>query len=144
HLPPLCPTGPRAATLTNGVLVPTYTRPTGQWIDMTDDGFTKADAPKRVPEAGEDVAARLAALETELEKAREEARQHHERWLRERAELEQLKTLASCARRERRARAELGDRGAPAGLPAAGTFAPSRAGERGKGARPEPCQGQGP
>src|SRR5205807_1096472 len=105
---------------------------------MTDDGFTKADAPKRAPEAGEDVAARLAALETELGKAREEARQHHERWLRQRA------ARGHGARRERRARAELGDRGAPAGLPAAGTLAPSRAGERGKGARPEPCQGQGP
>ena len=67
---------------------------------MTDDGFTKADAPKRAPEAGEDVAARLAALETELEKAREETRQHHERWLRERAELENLKKRAARERAE--------------------------------------------
>src|SRR5207249_7995035 len=67
---------------------------------MADDGFTKADAPKRAPEAGEDVAARLAALETELEKAREEARQSHERWLRERADLENLKKRAARERAE--------------------------------------------
>jgi len=67
---------------------------------MRDDGFTKADAPKRAPEAGEDVATRLAALETELEKAREEARQNHERWLRERAELENLKKRAARERAE--------------------------------------------
>jgi molecular chaperone GrpE len=67
---------------------------------MTDDGFTKADAPKRPPEAGEEVARRLAALETELEKAREEARQNHERWLRERADLENLKKRAARERAE--------------------------------------------
>src|SRR5213596_525498 len=67
---------------------------------MTDDGDTKADVSKRAPEAGEDVAARLAALETELEKAREEARQSHERWLRERADLENLKKRAARERAE--------------------------------------------
>ena len=67
---------------------------------MADDGFTKADAPKRALEAGEDVAARLAALETELEKARQEARQNHERWLRERAEMENLKKRAARERAE--------------------------------------------
>src|SRR5947208_8738400 len=67
---------------------------------MTDDGDTKADVSKRAPEAGEDVAARLAALETELEKAREEARQSHERWLRERADLENLKKRIARERAE--------------------------------------------
>jgi len=67
---------------------------------MTDEGGTKADVPERAPEAGEDVAARLAALETELEKAREEARQSHERWLRERADLENLKKRAARERAE--------------------------------------------
>ena len=67
---------------------------------MTDEGGTKADVPQRAPEAGEDVAARLAALETELEKAREEARQSHERWLRERADLENLKKRAARERAE--------------------------------------------
>jgi len=67
---------------------------------MTDDGDTKADVSKRAPEAGEDVAARLATLETELEKAREEARQSHERWLRERADLENLKKRIARERAE--------------------------------------------
>ena len=67
---------------------------------MTDEGGTKADVPERAPEAGEDVAARLAALETELEKAREEARQSHERWLRERADLENLKKRIARERAE--------------------------------------------
>src|SRR2546422_3121907 len=67
---------------------------------MTDDGDPKADVSKRAPEAGEDVAARIAALETELEKAREEARQSHERWLRERADLENLKKRIARERAE--------------------------------------------
>src|SRR5207253_1876127 len=133
--PSYAPRG-HAASLTNGVLVPSYTRPReGDASDMTDDGDTKADVSKRAPEAGEDVAARLAALETELEKAREEARQSHERWLRDRAELENLKKRIARERAETMKFANgrvLGD------LP------PACAGERGQGARPEPCQGQGP
>jgi molecular chaperone GrpE len=39
----------------------------------------------------DDEAARVAELETELATAREEARQNHERWVRERADLENLK-----------------------------------------------------
>lgn len=41
--------------------------------------------------AGEDPSARTRVLEAELASAREEARQNHERWLRERADLENLK-----------------------------------------------------
>src|SRR3989442_2632388 len=67
---------------------------------MADDGDTKAEAQKGAPEAGEDIAARLAALEAELAKAREEARQGHERWLRERADLENLKKRATRERAE--------------------------------------------
>jgi molecular chaperone GrpE len=47
-----------------------------------------------------DPLARVAALEAELEKAREEARQNHERWLRERADLENLKKRAARERSE--------------------------------------------
>src|SRR5438067_10747642 len=49
---------------------------------------------------GSDPAARIAALETELASAREEARQNHERWLRERADLENLKKRAARDRAE--------------------------------------------
>ena len=52
--------------------------------DMDDD--TRND-----PRNGPDPAARIAALEAELAAAREETRQNHERWLRERADLENLK-----------------------------------------------------
>ena len=67
---------------------------------MEDYGDTKAGAPKGAPGAGEDAAARITALEAELAKVREEARQHHERWLRERAELENLKKRAARERAE--------------------------------------------
>src|SRR6266403_520155 len=67
---------------------------------MEDYGDTKAGAPKGAPGAGEDAAARITALEAELAKAREEARQHQERWLRERAELENLKKRAARERAE--------------------------------------------
>src|SRR5947208_15233090 len=67
---------------------------------MTDDGDTKADVSKRAPEAGAGGAALLAALESEREKAREGARQSHERWLRERADLENLKKRAARERAE--------------------------------------------
>jgi molecular chaperone GrpE len=54
-----------------------------------------AEAP-----AGDLAAARVAALEADLAAAREEARQNHERWLRERADLENLKKRASRERAE--------------------------------------------
>jgi molecular chaperone GrpE len=47
--------------------------------------------PAAAPGAGEDLARRVESLEQELATAREEARQAHERWLRERADLENLK-----------------------------------------------------
>jgi molecular chaperone GrpE len=54
----------------------------------------KAEAP------ADDLAARVAALEADLAAAREEARQNHERWLRERADLENLKKRAARERAE--------------------------------------------
>jgi molecular chaperone GrpE len=54
-----------------------------------------AEAP-----AGDLAAARVAALEADLAAAREEARQNHERWLRERADLENLKKRAARERAE--------------------------------------------
>jgi molecular chaperone GrpE len=47
-----------------------------------------------------DLAARVAALEAELEAAREEARQANERWIRERADGENLKKRAAKERVE--------------------------------------------
>src|SRR5215813_6508522 len=57
------------------------------------------------PDAGagpqpSDLAARVAALEGELEAAREEARQANERWIRERADGENLKKRAARERSE--------------------------------------------
>jgi molecular chaperone GrpE len=66
---------------------------------MEDHGDTKADAPRGATGAGEDPT-RVAALEAELAKVREEARQHQERWLRERADLENLKKRAARERAE--------------------------------------------
>ncbi len=43
---------------------------------------------------------RIAALEAELAAAREEARQNHDRWVRERADLENLKRRAAREREE--------------------------------------------
>jgi|RhiMetdeSRZDD1v2_1073273.scaffolds.fasta_scaffold274919_3 molecular chaperone GrpE len=57
---------------------------------MADDDRTN-DAPGE-PEA------RIAALEGELAAAREEARQNHERWVRERADLENVKRRAARER----------------------------------------------
>jgi molecular chaperone GrpE len=67
---------------------------------MMDDGDSKADAPKGASGRGEDLAPRVATLEAELAKAREEARQSQERWLRERADLENLKKRAARERAE--------------------------------------------
>jgi molecular chaperone GrpE len=51
-------------------------------------------------QAARELEARVAALEAELAAAREEARQNHERWLRERADLENLKKRAVRERAE--------------------------------------------
>lgn len=67
---------------------------------MADDADIKGEAPKGAPGAGEDLATRVAALEAELAKAREETRQSHERWLRERADLENLKKRVARERAE--------------------------------------------
>ena len=48
----------------------------------------------------DDLAARVHVLETELAAAREEARQNQERWLRERADLENVKKRAARERAE--------------------------------------------
>jgi len=49
---------------------------------------------------GEDLQARIEALEQELAQAREEVRQSQERWVRERADLENLKKRAARERTE--------------------------------------------
>jgi molecular chaperone GrpE len=56
--------------------------------------------PLKAEAHGDDLAARVAALEADLAAAREEARQNHERWLRERADLENLKKRAARERAE--------------------------------------------
>ena len=58
------------------------------------------DDPKDHFRTGPDPAARIAALEAEVAAARDEARQNHERWLRERADLENLKKRAARERAE--------------------------------------------
>jgi len=61
-----------------------------------DDGGNGPDRqpepPAGVPEAAEE---RIRALEAELAKAREEAKQGQDRWLRERADLENVKRRAA-------------------------------------------------
>jgi len=57
---------------------------------MDDDATTK-DAPPACDAAEE----RARALEEQLASAREEARQYHDKWLRERADLENLKRRAA-------------------------------------------------
>jgi molecular chaperone GrpE len=52
------------------------------------------------PGSAPDAADRIRALEEGLEAAREEGRQSHERWLRERADLENLKKRAARERAE--------------------------------------------
>jgi molecular chaperone GrpE len=66
---------------------------------MADDD-SKRDPREGVPPEEEDLRARVGALEAELEKVREEARQSHERWLRERADLENLKKRLARERTE--------------------------------------------
>jgi molecular chaperone GrpE len=62
--------------------------------DERDPTTTPDDDPPAADEA------RIAALEAELATAREEARQNHERWLRERADLENVKKRAARERTE--------------------------------------------
>ena len=50
--------------------------------------------------AGDDLESRVRALASELAAAREEARQSHDRWLRERADLENVKRRAERERAE--------------------------------------------
>ncbi len=64
---------------------------------MGDEDETKDGAAAAPPE---DLEARIAALEADLAAAREEARQTHDRWLRERADLENLKKRAARERAE--------------------------------------------
>ena len=64
---------------------------------MGDEDETKDGAASAPPE---DLEARIAALEADLAAAREEARQTHDRWLRERADLENLKKRAARERAE--------------------------------------------
>ena len=59
-----------------------------------------AVGPSASPGSAPDAAERIRALEGGLEAAREEARQSHERWLRERADLENLKKRAARERSE--------------------------------------------
>jgi molecular chaperone GrpE len=70
---------------------------------MSDPGGTKTNGGTK-PDGGEsprdELAMRVQALESELAAAREEARQSHERWLRERADLENLKKRAARERAE--------------------------------------------
>src|SRR6266446_6454183 len=56
--------------------------------------------PPASAEAARELEARVAELEAELAAAREEARQNQERWLRERADLENLKKRAARERAE--------------------------------------------
>ena len=64
---------------------------------MSDGENRKSDA---AGDSSQDTAARVRALEEELAAARDEARQNHERWLRERADLENVKKRAARERAE--------------------------------------------
>jgi molecular chaperone GrpE len=63
-----------------------------------------ADDPRNpdVPASAEAYEERVRALEAELAAAREEARQNHEKWLRERADLENVKRRATRDREDLR------------------------------------------
>src|SRR2546421_10298323 len=61
---------------------------------MDDADDPKTDAP------ADDAATRVQELEAELAAAREEARQNHDRWLRERADLENVKRRMERERTE--------------------------------------------
>jgi molecular chaperone GrpE len=65
------------------------------------DGDEKEDRQHAAEDGpGVDLQSRLEALEAELAAARDEARQNHERWLRERADVENLKKRAVRDRAE--------------------------------------------
>jgi molecular chaperone GrpE len=68
----------------------------------SDDSDKRQGPPSPVEEGGEaaDPAARVRALESELAAAREEARQSNDRWLRERADLDNLRKRAERERTE--------------------------------------------
>jgi molecular chaperone GrpE len=71
--------------------------------DVDQNAVPETETPPTAPGAlpsGADAAARVQNLEAELAAAREEARKNHDRWMRERADLENLK------RRTERERAE--------------------------------------
>src|SRR5690349_3896826 len=67
---------------------------------MTDE--RDAQDPRTTPDDDPPAAAdaRIRALEAEIAAVREEARQNHERWLRERADLENVKKRAARERTE--------------------------------------------
>jgi len=68
---------------------------------MDDRDDRKTDAPADpLRETPEDATSRVRELETQLAAAREEARQNHDRWLRERADLENVKKRAARERAE--------------------------------------------
>lgn len=68
---------------------------------MVDSGDSSKVAPETAPGTQEaDPSGRVQRLESELAALREEARQSHERWLRERADLENLKKRAAKERTE--------------------------------------------
>ena len=60
--------------------------------DWGDGPFQQPDAPASGPEATDE---RIRALEADLAKAREEVKQGQDRWLRERADLENVKRRAA-------------------------------------------------
>jgi molecular chaperone GrpE len=60
--------------------------------DWGDGPFQQPEAPASGPEAADE---RIRALEAELAKAREEVKQGQDRWLRERADLENVKRRAA-------------------------------------------------
>lgn len=66
---------------------------------MADGDETPTPTNSDLPEV-EDPRARVRALEAEVEVARAEARQNHDRWLRERADLENIKRRAVRERSE--------------------------------------------
>lgn len=63
-----------------------------------DDPGRPGDLP--MPDAPDALARRVAELETELAAAKDEARQAHDRWLRERADLENQKKRAARERQD--------------------------------------------
>src|SRR5712691_7236624 len=67
---------------------------------MSDPDETDVGARTGAGSAGAPAEARVRELEEQLVAAREEARQNHERWLRERADLENLKKRAARERAE--------------------------------------------